>query len=404
VLNALIITPWYGGTQGGVAVATESLAHALLETGGDCAIILVMPDGLRATTSRGSAGEEIVNLCVRAEASRVGSMTQRLGYRLRAWNAERIMRRLIRAHDLRVAHFHFTDPGYDVLMRLARKLGLGIVTTFHGAEVNSELQDPATSAAVRAMIRSSDRVTVVSQTLLDRVITSVPEAIESLSLIHNTVPTSFARATGDASSVRAETKPRWDVLLVGSLIHRKGGDVLLDALAEVVHVLPHTRVAFAGTGDFETTLREQAVRLGLSGSVDFLGGVSRGALTEVYRQSRILAVPSRSEGLPLVLLEAQWLGIPAVASAVDGLPEAIADGENGLLVPAEDPPELARALIRALSDGPLYEWLRANALRIAGDRFSPAVMARRFQEVYAAAVRRKLGEARPRRGSLEGDQ
>jgi glycosyltransferase involved in cell wall biosynthesis len=155
----------------------------------------------------------------------------------------------------------------------------------------------------------------------------------------------------------------------------------------VVRALPQTRAALAGTGDLEATLREQAARLGLGGSVDFLGNVSRGALVDVYRRSRILAVPSRSEGQPLTVLEAQWLGVPAVAAAVGGLPETIVDGENGLLVPAEDPSALARALIRVLSDGPLYERLRENALRIAADRFSPAVMARRFQEVYSAAIR-----------------
>jgi glycosyltransferase involved in cell wall biosynthesis len=314
-------------------------------------------------------------------------MSQRVGYHLRAWNAERIMRRLIRAHDLRVAHFNFTDSSYDALMRLARRLGLGIVTTFHGAEVNIQLQDLAMSATVKAMLRSSDRGTVVSKALFDRVVASVPEARESLTVIPNAVPTSFAGPAGGPSPVEAATGHRWDVLLVGRLVHLKGGDILLDALAEVVRSLPQTRAALAGTGDLEATLREQAARLGLGGSVDFLGNVSRGSLVDVYRRSRILAVPSRSEGQSLTVLEAQWLGVPAVAAAVGGLPETIVDGENGLLVPAEDPGALARALIRVLSDGPLYERLRENALRIAADRFSPAVMARRFQEVYAAAIR-----------------
>jgi glycosyltransferase involved in cell wall biosynthesis len=388
VLNPLIITPWYGGTQGGVAVATESLAHSLLEAGGHCAIVMVMPDRLRETICRGSVGEEIVKLCVRPESSSAGSMRRRLGYHLRAWNAERTMRRLVRAQGLRVAHFNFTEPGYDVLMRLARGLGLGIVTTFHGAEVNVQLQHPATRDAVKTMIRLSDRVTVVSKALLDRVVAVVPEARESLTLIHNTVPTSFARAAGDPSSTRAKAERRWDILAVGRLIHLKGGDVLLDALVEVVRALPQTRMAFAGAGDLDAEWRERTVRLGLSGRVDFLGNLPRETLADVYRQSRILAIPSRSEGLPLVLLEAQWMGIPAVASAVGGLPEAIVDGENGLLVPAEDPGSLAHALIRVLSDGPLYERLRENALRIAAERFSPRVMVRRFQEVYTAAIRR----------------
>jgi glycosyltransferase involved in cell wall biosynthesis len=386
MLNPLIITPWYGGTEGGVAVATESLAHALLEAGGDCAVMVVMPDGFRATTLRGSAGEEIVKLCIRTEASRAGSMSQRLGYHVRALNAERIMRRLVRAHDLRVAHFHFTDSSYDALMRLARKVGLGIVTTLHGADVNSQLQNAATRATVRAMIKSSNQVSVVSKSLFDRVVESLPEARESLTLIHNTVPTSFATTAGGPVSVRSGSARQWDVLLVGSLIPRKGGDVLLDALAEVVQVLPRARAAFAGTGGFESALRERARRLNLDGSVEFLGNVAREALIDVYRRARILAIPSRSEGLPLVLLEAQWLGLPAVASTVDGLPEVIVEGENGLLVPPEDAPALARALIRALTDEALYERLHRNCLRIAAERFAPAVMARRFQEVYAAAV------------------
>ena len=301
MVNPLIITPWYGGTQGGVAVATESLAHALLEAGGDCAILMVMPDGLRAATSRGLAGEEIVKLCVRTEASRGGSVSQRVGYHLRAWNAERIMRRLIRAHDLRVAHFNFTDSSYDALMRLARRLGLGIVTTFHGAEVNIQLQDLAMSATVKAMLRSSDRGTVVSKALFDRVVASVPAARESLTVVPNAVPTSFARPAGGPSPVEAATGHRGDVLLVGRLVHLKGGDILLDALADVVRALPQTRAALAGTGDLEATLREQAARLGLGGSVDFLGNVSRGSLVDVYRRSRILAVPSRSEAQPLRL-------------------------------------------------------------------------------------------------------
>jgi glycosyltransferase involved in cell wall biosynthesis len=87
-----------------------------------------------------------------------------------------------------------------------------------------------------------------------------------------------------------------------------------------------------------------------------------------------------------VLLEAQWLGVPAVAAQVGGLPETIAHEENGLLVPGEDPSALAHALIRALTDEDLYARLRRACLRIAAERFAPAVMARRFQEVYAAAV------------------
>lgn len=382
-LASLIITPWYGGTQGGVAVATESLAHALLESGARCAVIRLAADGIIPQRSIGTAGEQIVDLCVRSDASARGTLLHRAGYHVRRRIAAGSLRRLIAEHDVRIAHFHYAMPGMEVLMRLAREAGLGVVTTFHGADVNSTLLDPATRPLVEEIIALSDRVTVVSRTLHERVLDAVPSVAPRLSVIHNVVPTAFARATSAAPAPAGET--RWDVLLVGQLIPRKGGDVLLDALARVVRVVPDVRVALAGAGSFGTALREQAARLGVTDNVHFLGEISRDALRDAYGETRILAIPSRSEGLPLVLLESQWLGIPAVASGVDGLPEAISDGENGLLVPPEDPDALAAALIRLLTDDTLRSALGAGAARRARERFAPPVMARAFQNVYAAA-------------------
>ncbi len=384
-LAPLIVTPWYGGTCGGVAVATESLAHSLLYTGGDCAVIRLAPDGVTPNVSFGTAGEEIVDLCVRSDRLSRGSIKLRTGYHVRRRVAERTLRRLVDDHGLRIAHFHFAAAEFDILIQLAREAGLGIVTTFHGADVNDFLVNSKMRPVVEEIARCSDRITVVSRSLRDRLLNAVPELAPRLTLVSNLVPTSFASRNETPPS--APTTPRWHILLVGHLIPRKGGDVLLDAIARVICTVPDVRVAFAGAGEFESTLRGQAARLGITGHVAFLGEISRDAIEDAYSQTLLLAIPSRSEGLPLVLLESQWMGVPVVASAVDGLPDAITDGENGLLVPPEDPEALALAIIRILTDDALRAKLGTCASRRARERFSPAITASAFQDIYAGAYR-----------------
>jgi glycosyltransferase involved in cell wall biosynthesis len=321
-----------------------------------------------------------------------GTVAQRAGYHARRHTAERAIDRLVDEHGLQIAHFHFFATEFGTLMRIARESGLGIVTTFHGADVNERLVNPATRATVESIARQSDQVTVVSRTLQERLLHALPELESRVSLVPNVVPTSFANATDDEEPTRW---PKWDVLLVGQLIHRKGGDILLDAMARVRRHIPDARVAFAGVGAFEPELRAQAARLGIESQVEFLGELPREAAIAAYRNSRVIAIPSRSEGLPLVLLEAQWLGIPVVGSAVDGLQEAIQHGENGLLVPPEDSDALAAAITLLLSDHDAYTAIGACARSRALERFAPQVMVRRFAKVYSRAYRLRSGVARP---------
>ncbi|MEO9250261.1 MAG: glycosyltransferase family 4 protein [Gemmatimonadaceae bacterium] len=383
----LIITPWYGGTHGGVAVATESLAHALLASGGVCVVMRLAPDGFVPRRSVGVQGEEIIDICVRDISFSKGSPKQRLGYVARYWVLTQTLRRLIRRYGIRVAHFHFAVPGFDTMMRAARNAGLSVVTTYHGADVNTTLSDPVTCHLVRDMTELSDHLTVVSRTLRERLLAEVPSVRDRTTLVHNVVPTSFASAA-TAAVTDGAVDVKWDLLLVGQLILRKGGDVLLDALAHVVKRLPKVRLAFAGSGDLESSLVAQAKRLGLEGSVEFLGELSRSELLNAYRATRLLVIPSRSEGLPLVLLEALWMGLPVLASSVDGLPEVIRDGYNGLLVEPEDAATLAAAIVRVLTDDRLYAQMSKNARDSASQRFAPSVIAERFAEVYSLALNR----------------
>ena len=137
-------------------------------------------------------------------------------------------------------------------------------------------------------------------------------------------------------------------LLAAALRGEKGHEAVLEAWPRVTAVHPEARVVFAGSGDEEAALRRLAGELGLSRSVVFAG--FRSDVAELMRASTLVLLPSRSEALPTVLMEAAACGRPVVASNVEGIPEVVAHGETGILVDPDDTAGLAGAVIDLFSD------------------------------------------------------
>jgi glycosyltransferase involved in cell wall biosynthesis len=140
------------------------------------------------------------------------------------------------------------------------------------------------------------------------------------------------------------------VAFVGALEGSKGVDTLLEAWPAVLQRFPDARLLVAGDGGARDRLRGTARRLGLDGGVRFLGSLSRGEVRALLDDSSLLALPSRSEGLGRVVLEAMARGRPVVASRVGGIPEVVEDGVTGFLVPPGDPGALGQAIVRLLED------------------------------------------------------
>jgi len=129
---------------------------------------------------------------------------------------------------------------------------------------------------------------------------------------------------------------------VGRLIPIKGFDVLLDAFARARREVPELTLEIAGAGRLEAELRAGAPE-----GVSFLGRVPSGP---VYERNAIVVAPSRGEGFGMVALEAAERGRAAIVSDVGGLPEIVADGKTGLVVPAGNVGALATALVTLARD------------------------------------------------------
>ncbi len=173
-----------------------------------------------------------------------------------------------------------------------------------------------------------------------------------------------------------------DLIYVGVLIPRKGVHHLLNAYAQVRAIAGDLYLVGASeNASYTRQLRQQCAQLGLEGRVHFVNHLSQRELARYYGRSRVMVLPSLSEGLGRVVVEAMLCGTPVVASRVGGIPDLVRDGENGWLVPPSDEMALIEALRHALS----YEDIEAMGQR--AQQFAQAYFS---SEAYLAAHRRML--------------
>jgi len=138
------------------------------------------------------------------------------------------------------------------------------------------------------------------------------------------------------------------LLSVGRLVHQKGLDLAMHALAELKDL--EWEWCIAGDGPQINVLRTLANELGIQDRISFPGWRSHAELMECYQGSNLFLFPSRHEGMPNVVLEAMASGLPVVASRIAGNEELVLDGETGLLFPSEDVESLCVALRKLLID------------------------------------------------------
>lgn len=174
------------------------------------------------------------------------------------------------------------------------------------------------------------------------------------------------------------------VLVAARLTPQKGHDVLLAALPSLVARVPRLVCLFSGEGPRGPALRAQADALGVARHCLFTG--ARADVAALMAAADVVALPSRSEGMPFALLEAMALGRPVVATRVGGSVELVEDGHSGRLVPVDDAFALGDALAELLADRGRAHALGVNAARRVRTHFTLAGMVSRLEDLYDHAV------------------
>ena len=205
-----------------------------------------------------------------------------------------------------------------------------------------------------------------------------------VTMIYNGIDAGAVRAAAAGSAPAGTPKERPLVGVVARLELVKGVEFFVRAAAILLEDHPDAGFAVAGAGSQEQALRSLAATLGLQDRIAWLGNVS--AVAPLISEMDIVVLPSLSEGLPMVALEAMALGRPIVATKVGGIPEIVVDGETGVLVPPADHRSLAAAIGALLSGTE-----RARAMGHAGrDRVQGTFTVESMVDGYLALYGRLL--------------
>ena len=181
------------------------------------------------------------------------------------------------------------------------------------------------------------------------------------------------------------------VCAVGRLVEAKGLDVLLDATATIAPGYPELALFVVGDGHLRADLESQAARLAIAQRVRFAGLLDRAATATAITGSDVFVMASRTEGLPIALLEAAAAARPIIATTVGGIPGALESPAEALLVPPENPAALAQAIGRLLDDPTgAREMGRRARMRVARE-FGRERQVELMQTVYREACARRSG-------------
>ena len=296
--------------------------------------------------------------------------------------------RLCRRSRYDIVHVHWPMP-HALFGATARSAcGARLVTLWYGAELRW-VQDSLRWMRwlVRWALRTSDQVVAISSYTAGEVkrIADVPVRV---------IPYTVGLADGaDRSPAQRPSRDgTFKVLFVGRLVERKGVAGLVDAVGRLPLSLG-ARLEIVGEGPERPRLEAQIHDGSLQGRVALRGKISAGDLRAAYAGADVLVLPSvldsrnDTEGLGVVLLEAMSYAVPVIASRIGGIPDIVADGETGLLVPPGDAAALAAALQRLAGDAGLRARLGSTGREHVRSQFSWARIVAQWEECYAAALR-----------------
>ncbi|WP_306391134.1 glycosyltransferase family 4 protein [Telluria beijingensis] len=263
----------------------------------------------------------------------------------------------------------------SLVLLMARLGGARTVCHLHGGGFRRYAlveAGPLLRRWIRHTLEASSRVIALSPGWAAMVRDCAPRA--RVEVLPNPVRLAAAGAQGE----------RGRILFLGRIEPAKGVDELLQACAR--H--PALRLVLGGAGDLDWA-RRRAAELGIAGRVELPGWLDARARDAELARAWLFCLPSHVEGLPMAMLEAMAAGVPVVATRVGGIPEALADGLLGLLVPPRDAEALADAIGRLLADETLHARLACAARAAIERHYSAGVVCARLATLYAHLANEK---------------
>jgi colanic acid/amylovoran biosynthesis glycosyltransferase len=293
----------------------------------------------------------------------------------------------IRAAKPALVHAHFAPDAVHAIP-LAVELDLPLLVTLHGYDVTARdnnrnpLHQLLRRRELKQLHQRATAYLCVSEFIRDKAIAAGFPA-DKLIVHRIGVDVSTFQPSHKAGSSN-------NVLFVGRLTEKKGCEYLIQAMLQVNKQVPSAQLIVAGDGPLRSSLEQFARTIGVA--VSFTGRLGHDAVRKYMESARVFAVPSvtapngDSEGLPMVLLEAQATGIPVVATRHAGIPEGILDGERGLLCNEFDVAGLAHHIAQLLTNQQLWNDHHQRGPAFVCEHFNLLHQTALLEDIYDSVI------------------
>lgn len=298
--------------------------------------------------------------------------------------------RLIRREKIDIVHVHGQFAG--IWARPAARLaGAGVVYTPHTIRIRQTALQPTYEILERAWRRFTDIIIAVCEADRQWIIRKGWGASKSVRTVYNGLDWEewqSHRVTKDAARERLGWPPAAPVILqIGRLDAQKAPEDFVRMMRRLHTHLPEARGFLAGDGPLRRRVQAVIRECGLDGVVTLLG--QRQDIPVLLSAADVVTLTSRWEGLPYSLLEAGAMARPAVAAAVNGVPEVILHGVTGLVVPAGRPEAIAEAVLTLLNDPSRARAMGLAAQQRVRETFDVRRTAEEVMGIYQEVIQRR---------------
>jgi len=290
---------------------------------------------------------------------------------------------LLLAHRPDILHCHLI-PSNIIAKPLGALMGLPLILNHDHTNDPQRIDNKLLLVLDKTTNRFAHHIIAVAGACRDFLIQHESIPPEKITLVPNAID---LRRFSPGNADRAESRNKFGLPIdakviagVGRLNPQKNFSLFLDVAAELAPRFSELRFLLAGEGPEESMLYEKARALGLADHIVFAGYVAD--TRQVYAAADILLMPSRFEGLPMTLLEAMAMGLPVVASKLDGIAEVIEDGREGFLIESNDTHSFAERCAALLENPAKSSELAANARAKIEARFSVERMTSAVEAIY----------------------
>jgi glycosyltransferase involved in cell wall biosynthesis len=391
ILNVCFVTPEYFPISGGTGAYVYYLSHSLQKLGHKVHVVARHSedsedtvDGIKVHYVKGT-GNALTRYWrfARSASKKIEELNKQIGF------------------DVIHANLPLV-PSFAIPKDSAKALVCAVHSTWKGEAIvtrqsNPKELNPNEKMMLRfnrllrryetKLMRRSDALIAVSSYTVGELNGLYGIKKEKIQVIYNGVDINKFKPRPDRAELRREfelDEKKKIILFVGRLYHRKGLEILLRSIPPVIQEFAEVEFAISGTGfkKKEQSLRDLAKELEIEDYVTFLGYVPDEKLPELYSASDIFVLPAIYENFPFAILEAQATALPVVSTKVGGIPEFLADNENGFLVDPGDPAQLTQRILTLLQDPKLAEEMGRQGRKLIEEKFAWRLITGQVIDLY----------------------